>query len=111
MDLKRFYGYQCLMKEKINHHINADSLLLLGSFHDPVCEEYSFREQSSFLKINQMLAWEFLDREFDVGTLTSGRIKREGSKLKHLRVKRHLREKMRSIMRSDRNRRMKENEK
>ena len=86
--MNRFYSYQRLVREKVNCYINEESLSLLGSFHDPTCQEYSLQEQSIFLKMSQMLAQHFLALEFDLGTLTSVRIKKEGSKLNHLRMRR-----------------------
>lgn len=38
--VKRFYYYQLLIKEKLNHYINAESLVILKELQEPFCEVY-----------------------------------------------------------------------
>jgi hypothetical protein len=38
---RRFYFYQLLVKEKLNHYVNAESLAIFKQLQEPLCEVYS----------------------------------------------------------------------
>lgn len=38
---KRFYFYQILIKDKLNHYVNVESLEILKTIQEPCCDVYS----------------------------------------------------------------------
>ena len=100
IEVDRFYLYQKLVKEKTNRYINENALLLLNQIQDAGCEQYGLGEQATFLKINRMLTLYFLEQEYDAAILTSSRLRNADSRTNHLKIKRHLREKVKSIWRA-----------
>lgn len=87
--VKRFYYYQLLIKEKLNHYVNADSLAVLRDLQEPLCEVYSECEQRHYNTISRLLIQYFLTREFDAIILTSKRVNSE-KRLDHLMMKRKI---------------------
>lgn len=85
----RFYYYQLLIKEKLNHYINAESLSILNQLHEPECEVYSETEQRHYNKISRLLVIHFLTKELDSIILTSKRVEGQ-KKMDHLVMKRRI---------------------
>lgn len=87
--VKRFYYYQLLIKEKLNHYINAESLVVLRELQEPFCEVYLEEEQRHYNKISRLLIQYFLTKDFDAIILTSKRVNSD-KKLDHLKMKRRI---------------------
>lgn len=87
--VKRFYNYQLLVKDKLNHYVNAESLAVLKDLQEPLCEVYSEDEQRHYNKISRLLIRYFLTREFDTIILTSKRVN-SSKRLDHLVIKRKI---------------------
>lgn len=86
---KRFYFYQVLIKDKLNHYLNAESLLALRDLQEPSCEVYSEEEQRLYNKISRLLVQYFLKHEYDIIILTSKRVHSQ-KRLDHITTKRKL---------------------
>lgn len=72
--VERYYLYQKLIKDKLNHYVNAESLEVLRVAQEPTYASYSEEEQRYYNKTSLVLAHYFLSREFDSLILTSKRV-------------------------------------
>lgn len=72
--VERYYLYQKLIKDKLNHYVNVQSLDVLKNIQESTCVSYSGEEQRYYNKISLVLAHYFLSREFDSLILTSKRV-------------------------------------
>lgn len=72
--VERYYLYQKLIKDKLNHYVNAESLEVLRDAQEPTYASYSEEEQRYYNKTSLVLAHYFLSREFDSLILTSKRV-------------------------------------
>lgn len=60
--IKRFYLYQLLIKDKLNHYVSKDSLMILKQIQEPNCEVYARSEQEYYNKISRILVFCFLNK-------------------------------------------------
>lgn len=59
---KRFYYYQLLLKDKWNHYVNPESLLMFKKIHSSLIEIFSEEEQECYNKISRILVHHFLTK-------------------------------------------------
>lgn len=89
LSVQRFYLYQSLLKEKINHYANEESLRYLLKHLEPECVIYSREEQEIYCRVGLTLISFFLREQAALIILNSQRIKCV-NKLDHLKTKRYL---------------------
>ena len=94
--IRRFYLYQVLIKDKLNHYINGDSISVLKTIQEPSCTVYSEEEQNLYNKISRILVQHFLSRDYDAIILTSKRVSSFKRK-DHLTVRRRILEQLYEI--------------
>jgi hypothetical protein len=95
---KRYYLYQRLLRNKLSHYTNENSLRIVNELYEPKCESWPEQEQRFYNKLSRILIRHFLYEDSIFIILTSKRMKRE-KKGEHLRVRRTIAQSVLRILR------------
>jgi isocitrate dehydrogenase kinase/phosphatase len=94
---KRFYLYQSLLKNRLGHYTNENSLKLVNELYEPKCENWPEIEQRFYNKICRVLIHHFLHEDSIFIILTSKRMKSD-KKADHMRARRQVCQSVLSIL-------------
>lgn len=97
---RRFYMYQSLLREKLNHYVSADAFAIFREIQEPTCELYSREEQLLYNKISRVLIKHYMAEEFAPAILTSRRVSSH-KRHEHLITNRKMIEKMQAVLGSE----------
>ena len=100
LSITRFYSYHSLIKDKLNHYVNEQSLSILKELQEPACEMYSSEEQQLFNKASRIMVRYFLSHKYDEAILTSKRVNMK-KKHDHLITKRRIAKTLASVFNSE----------